>query len=239
MTTIYKITNTINNKVYIGSTKNIKQRFNEHLTKLSGNYHTNKHLQSAYNKYGGDKFTFETLREVQESILRKVEQLYINKYTALNPKYGYNKAVVVSNQYDGFIKDDTVSKKKLYFGCYSKMGILIKVFRTINEVTEFLNVTKATRVYEACLSNYTKTANGYYWIKLDASLYNFKNKVEVFKRKGRHRKIKQYSISNDFIKEWDSAAEAAKELKLSSFNITRCLNKNNLYKNYKWFYSAP
>ena len=28
-------------------------------------------------------------------------------------------------------------------------------------------------------------------------------------------------------------------LKLSSFNITRCLKLNNTYKNYKWYYSAP
>jgi len=46
-------------------------------------------------------------------------------------------------------------------------------------------------------------------------------------------------MDNNFIKKWDSAVEAAKELKLSSFNITRCLKANNIYKNYKWFYSAP
>lgn len=234
---IYKITNLLNNKVYIGSTKSWEIRFKAHLSRLNGNYHINKHLQSAWNKYGEENFKFEILREVPENILRRAEQFYINKYQSLNPKYGYNKAIVVSNTWDNQEKTIKV-KNTIYFGCYNKKGKLVKVFKTIHDVYEFLG-NRSTRVYEACNSNLTKTADGYYWLRLDVSKDKFKNNIIVKKRKGRHRSIIQNNMNNEFIKEWSSAVEASKELKLSSFNITRCLRTNNTYKNYKWFYSAP
>lgn len=50
---IYKILNTKNNKCYIGSAVRLTTRFNTHRSKLKLNYHPNKHLQAAYNKYSG------------------------------------------------------------------------------------------------------------------------------------------------------------------------------------------
>lgn len=234
---IYKITNLTNNKVYIGSTKNIEHRFHEHLSKLKGGYHINKHLQAAFDKYGESNFKFELLREASEGILRRAEQFYINKYQSINPKYGYNKAIVISNAWDNLEKE-IIEKQKFYFGCYNKQGKLVKVFKTIDEVYIFLG-GRYTRVYDAVNSNLTLTANNYYWIRLDVDKHKFEPIIKVNFRKGRHRKIKQYDLNDNFIKEWNSAVEAAKSLKLSSFNITRCLKNNNIYKNYKWFYSAP
>lgn len=234
---IYKITNIKNNKVYIGSSKNIEIRFKAHLSRLNGNYHINKHLQSAYNKYGNKNFKFEVIKLVPLSILRRAEDYFIRKYNSLNPKFGYNKTIVISNKYDNS-EELIKNKSKIYFGCYSKNGTLVKVFRNIEEVKEFLG-KRCTRVYESCNSNLTKTANGFYWIRLDVDLYKFQKQINVLKRKGRHRSILQYDLEGNLIKEWDSAVEAGKELNISSFNITRCLNKNNLYKKNKWFYSAP
>lgn len=237
MVGIYKITNLTNNKVYIGSTKNIGHRFHEHLSKLKGDYHTNKHLQAAFNKYGESSFKFEILRETSETILRRAEQFYINKYQSINPKYGYNKAVVVSNAWDDLEKP-IIKKERFYFGCYDKKGKLVKVFKTIDAVYNFLG-GRYTRVYDAVNSNLTLTANNYYWLRLNVDKHKFENVIKVAFRKGRHRKIKQYNLNGNFVAEWNSAVEAAKALKLSSFNITRCLKKDNIYKNYKWFYSAP
>lgn len=234
---IYKITNIKNNKVYIGSSRNIERRFYEHLHKLRNNYHINKHLQSAWNKYGENNFKFEVIREVSSSIVRKAEQFYINIYKSLDPLYGYNKTVVVHNMYDNISKLQK-QENTYYFGCYDKNGKIVKVFKNIDDVYLFLK-GRYTRVYDACNSNLTKTSNGYYWLRLDISKFKFKTKIEVALRKGRHRKIVQCDLNDILIKEWSSAVEAAKELGFSSFNITRCLKKNNLYKQFKWFYSAP
>lgn len=48
---IYLITNTKNNKKYVGQSWNIFQRWTNHRTSLRGGYHGNTHLQNAWNKY--------------------------------------------------------------------------------------------------------------------------------------------------------------------------------------------
>lgn len=64
---IYKITNLINNKVYIGSTKSYNRRISYHKSDLNNNKHINNHLQAAWNKYGKDNFLFEIVEEVKNS----------------------------------------------------------------------------------------------------------------------------------------------------------------------------
>lgn len=61
---IYKITNIINNKFYIGSAFNIRKRYNGHLSAFINNRNT-KYLQRAYNKYGKNNFIFEILEYIQ------------------------------------------------------------------------------------------------------------------------------------------------------------------------------
>jgi group I intron endonuclease len=58
---IYQIRNTLNNKVYVGSTKNFEKRKGEHFRDLKKNNHKNVKLQRSFNKYGEDKFIFEIL----------------------------------------------------------------------------------------------------------------------------------------------------------------------------------
>lgn len=236
---IYRIINIKNNKIYIGSSKNIKYRITVHKRRLKLNNHINKHLQSSWNKYGSKNFKFEIITYLNLSILRRAEQFYINRYQSINPKFGYNNAVVISNAWDDIYKEKPIIKR-LYFGCYNKEGKLVKVFRTNREIYSSFKIRKCTRIYEACDSNLTKTALGYYWIRLNVSKEKFQNKLVVKSRRGRHRKIHQCRLSDDsIIREWNSAVEAAKELNLSSFNITRSLRSTNYYKGYKWFYAAP
>lgn len=77
---IYKITNSINNKFYIGSSKNIERRFYIHKSKLKNNDHANIILQRSYNKYG-DVFKYEIIEEnIKTEDLLIVEQKYLDKY---------------------------------------------------------------------------------------------------------------------------------------------------------------
>ena len=83
-TVIYKIINTVNNKIYVGSALNFNLRKNSHLGYLRKNTHINKHLQSAYNKHGEDSFIFEVIEDCNKEDLLKREQFYID---TLNPEY--------------------------------------------------------------------------------------------------------------------------------------------------------
>lgn len=53
---VYEIRNTLNNKRYIGSSINIYRRWRDHKRMLNLSVHPNKHLQSAWNKYGEKHF---------------------------------------------------------------------------------------------------------------------------------------------------------------------------------------
>lgn len=78
---IYKITNTINNKIYIGSAAYYDKRIGDHVSNLRKNKHHNKHLQLAWNKYGENKFIFTIIEEVDcKENLRNREQYYIDLY---------------------------------------------------------------------------------------------------------------------------------------------------------------
>lgn len=86
---IYKITNKINGKVYIGKTKNsVCNRFKQHLRCAQKG--TNRYLYDAMNHYGYDAFEVEVLEEAISSELSDLEKYYIKKFDSLNPLNGYN-----------------------------------------------------------------------------------------------------------------------------------------------------
>lgn len=87
---IYKITNKINNKIYIGQSIEIEERIKEHKripfrpTSPAYNYP----LYQDIRLYGLDNFTFEILQECLQSELNELEIFYIQKYNSFNN--GYN-----------------------------------------------------------------------------------------------------------------------------------------------------
>lgn len=83
---IYKITNNINNKAYIGQSINIEERWKKH------KWHTKKQshypLYRAFSNYGLENFTFEILEQCHADQLNDREIYWIDHY---NTYYnGYN-----------------------------------------------------------------------------------------------------------------------------------------------------
>lgn len=87
---VYKIENTINNKVYVGYAKNILERFSCHKGDLKRNNHKNPHLQNAWNEYGIENFKFEILEECLIEQLCLKEHLWALKLNSHNKEFGYN-----------------------------------------------------------------------------------------------------------------------------------------------------
>lgn len=83
---IYKITNKINGKVYIGQTNNPTRRFQEHKAKGYGQ-EEEKILYKAFDKYGIANFSFEIIEEVENYNER--EKYWIQFYNSMTPN-GYN-----------------------------------------------------------------------------------------------------------------------------------------------------
>ena len=88
---VYKIINKIDNKFYIGSSVDIRQRWYRHKSMLRNNCHSNEHLQNAWNKYGENCFEFEIIYLVEKEFLFQVEQEYILKSKSCDKTVGYNK----------------------------------------------------------------------------------------------------------------------------------------------------
>lgn len=87
---IYIIKNKINNKVYIGQSKNINKRIKEHINALKNGVHQNKHLQFAFDKYGINNFDIDILESCSEDNLNEREIYYINFYNSTSRNCGYN-----------------------------------------------------------------------------------------------------------------------------------------------------
>lgn len=88
---VYKITNLVDGKFYIGSSKNIEGRWYTHKKELNSGYHNNQHLQRAWNKYGKENFKFEVLEEVADlDKIRERENYYIKSTNCCDHSIGYN-----------------------------------------------------------------------------------------------------------------------------------------------------
>jgi group I intron endonuclease len=99
---IYKITNVINGKVYIGQSQNLINRKNNHFYWLGRNEHHNEYLQKAYNKYGEENFIFEVLEESDDLYNRELH--WVNEYGGVNSKLNYNLKNPLTNEFSDYVK---------------------------------------------------------------------------------------------------------------------------------------
>lgn len=107
---IYKATNLVNSKIYIGQTVNsLKYRQEQHWREANCKVRKNVHFHNALLKYGLDNFSFEIIDEastVQE--MNEKEQFWIAYYHSTNSSYGYNKDS--GGKSGGFKSKDTKMK---------------------------------------------------------------------------------------------------------------------------------
>jgi group I intron endonuclease len=87
---IYKITNLISNKLYVGCASNIRTRINDHIYNLRKGTHSNIYLQKAWIKYGEKSFVFEIIEKCSVFDLHDKEHYWVNKFNCLDRLIGYN-----------------------------------------------------------------------------------------------------------------------------------------------------
>ena len=89
---IYKITNTINGKYYIGQTiQNVKERFYQHCAIKCSKAVSNMAIHRAIKKYGKSNFTVEVIEEIDSANLNDRERYWIKYYNSYNNGYNSTK----------------------------------------------------------------------------------------------------------------------------------------------------
>lgn len=87
---IYKIVDVDKNRIYVGKTRNLLKRYNDHKCDLYNKRHPNIILQRIFNK--GRILKMEVLEFVEKDKLLEREEYYITLLDATNRDKGYNMA---------------------------------------------------------------------------------------------------------------------------------------------------
>lgn len=126
---IYKITNKVNGKSYIGQTRyTLEFRWRQHLHKRDNTY-----FHNAIKKYGPDNFQLEILEECPFSSLNEREMFYIAKYNTF--KDGYNLTIGGDGNRRLLLDNSYSEIKELYLSGFSS-----------NKIATLYNVDKASIV---------------------------------------------------------------------------------------------
>ena len=131
---IYKITNLLNGKIYIGQSVHIERRWQEHCQPSASSL-----IAKAIKKYGKENFKFEVLVEMTSEEIKdldEVEQYYIQYYNCTTPN-GYN--VVVSNE-TAHTNFNVLNQSQ----CEQIVNLLINSDLTFEEIASRFQVNRRT-----------------------------------------------------------------------------------------------
>lgn len=110
---VYQIRCVANDKIYIGSSVDLRTRWAFHCGSLRRGDHSNRYLQAAWDKYGENAFDFTILEYVSDDELLEVEQAWIDRTDCTIRSVGFNistKAAYPSllnvKVWEGFIDPD-------------------------------------------------------------------------------------------------------------------------------------
>lgn len=238
---IYCITNSKNNKKYIGQTYDLKFRWLHHRSDLRGNRHHNRHLQAAWNKYGEENFKFDELEYCPLEQLDEREIYWINYYKSQDQKFGYNLA-------DGGLgcrgykhTEEEIFKMRMIQNPEPILqidfnGNIINEFISAGEAGDYLGKGSVSGIKRCCEGDRYRQAYGYIWIyKKDLDKFKLEDHIITYKS---DVAVSQYSMDNILIKKWGSAKEASKTIKGNAAEILKvCTGERKSYRGFIWKYT--
>lgn len=129
---IYKYTNKINGKVYIGQSINIETRYQQHLYDSSHRADRGSGVDLAIKKYGIDNFDFEIIEECPIEKLDEREIYWISYYDSYHN--GYNrtpggKAVRGEDHPRAILDEDQVWEIRELYGMHVKRSTVYEMFQ--------------------------------------------------------------------------------------------------------------
>ncbi len=208
---IYKITNKLCNRSYIGQTRqlNINDRWKKH--KQTNSEYGCPLLKKAIKDFGIANFIFEIIIICFDNDLNYYEKEYIKKYNTVYPN-GYNVLI-------GGNAMPSRNGKNIYQ--FSLDKVFINEYASISQASRILNIN------ETSIRNSIKNKK-----PTKSYIFTF-NKNDIIDYTTYNKKVYQYSLDGIFINEYDNIQIAEKLTKTN--NILLCVN--NLYNysnNFIW-----
>ena len=209
---IYLIRNKINNKVYIGLSVNIEERWQHHRSlylKKDNNKEKNKPLYLAFNKYGIENFDFQILEEYSISELSEREKYYIKLYDCCILD-GRDKGYNLTRGGEGYLIND-------YYYIYElwKSGLNQKT------IAQMLKTNEATII---------RALNSFH---IDSHTRRSRSTTQAMKN--RCKPVKQYDKNMNYIASYDSIKEASEKTNANKGDIGKvCIGKRKSAGGYVW-----
>lgn len=207
---IYSITNTINNKRYIGKSVNIKGRFWHHknnLTKEEINRKAvNRHLFNSVKRHGIDNFLFEILEcfiDFDENYSKERELYWMDFFNTCDRNFGYNlrrdssTKMIVHEETRRIISENNMGSKNPNYGNYwsDEQRARMSQVQKARDHTSFYTPELRAKLSKAS--------------KLIMSNPETRKKLSESVRKAKEKKycFIQYTRKGEFIKRWETVRE--------------------------------
>lgn len=208
---IYSFINTINNKQYIGSAKDLYIRLNEYLNSKKSNIN----LQRAILKYGLNKFNWVvyeyfsyTSKIISNKDLTTLETNYIKSF---NPTTLYNFKLDATSMLGYKHSIESIEKMKEYYKDKNNHPMYGK-----NHTKEVLFLISKPGELNPM---YGKT-------------HSDETRSIMSKKKNKHLKgVGIFDLNNNLIKKFDNNVELAKYLSISKVTVGKYMNNNLIYNN--------
>ena len=221
MVGIYKIINTINNKIYIGQSIDIKRRWNDHKSELRRNAHYNIYLQQSWNKYGEENFIFEVIefnKKFTNEDLNELEIYYIDKLKTFDNNFGYNLTI-------GGCYNEAKAKSVLQF---DNLGKIIKEYKSTTEAEKETGINKETIRSNANINKVGKSAGGFVWMyRDDYDKYGFNTDFyKNYSIKKCFKKVYQISLDGQILNIFNTIKETVEKTNINKKSIESCCDRN-------------
>jgi group I intron endonuclease len=215
---IYKITNIINGKMYIGSTNNLSNRKDNHFSELKRNTHPNKFLQRSVNKYGMENFKFEIIEHCLLEELNIKEGYWCGQLNTYNDKYGYN--LIIVNLDGVHIMPENIKEKLRIINTGKKHSEATKEKQRVAKVGKSFDILHKEKITPYLIHGF----------------HNEGHKIKF--QKARQRSVLQYDLNDVFIQEFESIKKADDFLSTGKRNNISncCLGKQKSCCGFKWRY---
>ena len=244
MVGIYKIINKVNNKIYVGQSINIEERWKQHQWKAfnSNELAYNSAIHAAFRKYGLENFYYEIIEECLPEELNEREIYWIEQLQSVVPN-GYN--ILSGGQGEGRLTRQLYCTKcGKEISRDSKSGLCLSCVQLTCDITkeelysklvEYKgNFTQVGRFYNLSDNAIRKRCKHF-----DLPIHSSDYKVAPTPKKPYERAVKQIDVkTGEVIQIFCSTNEAARSLgKAKGNHITEvCKGKGKTAHGYKWEY---